>query len=451
MIRTSTAFSTGICAAVLLTLFATPVEAQKKFWKDGSGGRAKEVAVPSMNGLVEKTIPAVINLDIKYIGKARRSSSEGVGQGSGFLITPDGYALTNNHVIENADEIVVTLSDNRQFAATVVGTDPPSDVALIRLDGARDLPVLPLGDSDSLEAGDWVMAIGSPLGLKQTVTAGLVSAKGRRNIHPGAGQFYSNFIQTDASINPGNSGGPLINMAGEVVGINTAINRLGQGIGFAIPVNMVKSILPRLRSHGFVERSWIGIIIQELDVHLARSFGLDKAEGALVTDVVGGGPAERAGLESGDVILAFDGKPIESSQELPWLASLGGINESVMLTVWRQGRKKRLRLKLARKPNQPARKPRAASKERPVGKTRHFGIEVRDVPPDRGVIVTKILPGSPARSSGLRQGDLIIAVGDKSIDDRDSFHDRLEAARGDVLRLKVKRTGTSYYFAFPTR
>jgi serine protease Do len=273
-------------------------------------------------------------------------------QGTGFVIDADGYVLTNNHVIEHASEIRVQTSNNEEFGASVVGLDDRTDVALLRID-AHHLHAPPLGDSDALQVGEWVVAIGNPFGLSQTVTAGIVSAKGRTNrdvpLDPAG---YYNFIQTDASINPGNSGGPLFNMRGEIVGINTAINAAGQGIGFAIPINMVKQILPQLRTAGRVTRSWLGISIQSVSHEMARQLRLAEPRGALVAEVFPGGPAAAAGLEPNDVIVAFDGQAIADSAELPWLASTAGVGHVAHLTVIRAGSQRDLQLRLAEMPTQ---------------------------------------------------------------------------------------------------
>ena len=232
--------------------------------------------------------------------------------GSGFIISKDGYILTNNHVVEDADEVKVTLSDEKSYDAKIIGMDKRTDLAVLKINVDHDLPIVALGDSSKLEVGDWVIAIGNPFGLERTVTAGIVSARGRVI---GSGP-YDDFIQTDASINPGNSGGPLFNLRGEVVGINAAIVAGGQGIGFAIPVNMAKDLLPQLKS-GKVSRGWLGVQIQKVTPELAESFHLDSEKGALVADVVEDSPADRAGIKTGDIILSFNGREVDSMRKLP--------------------------------------------------------------------------------------------------------------------------------------
>src|SRR5512139_1930782 len=256
------------------------------------------------------------------------------GVGSGVVISREGYILTNNHVVDEADQIKVKLADGKEYDARVVGRDSKTDLALIKIEGGSNLQPLKLGNSDELKVGRWVVAVGSPFGLEQTVTAGIVSAKGRVI---GSGP-YDNFIQTDASINPGNSGGPLINMKGEVVGINTAIIASGQGIGFAIPINMAKEIAPQLREKGHVTRGWLGVSIQEVTPELAKSFGLNEKKGALVAQVFSNSPAEKAGIEQGDVIVEFDGKEVADSKDLPRIVSATPVGKTVTIKLSRNGK-----------------------------------------------------------------------------------------------------------------
>ena len=249
------------------------------------------------------------------------------GLGSGVIVSPDGYILTNNHVVGGAEEIHVTLMDKREFTAKVIGKDAKTDLALIKIDSKDPLPVAELGNSDATDVGDWVVAIGNPFGFTLTTTAGIISAKGRM-----LGGNYDDFIQTDASINPGNSGGPLFNTSGQVIGINTAIySRTGTnaGIGFAIPVNLAKHVMDQLKSHGRVVRGWLGVEIQEVTADLAQSFGLAKPEGALVASIDKDGPAAKSGLERGDVVLKFDGKDVHDEHELPVLVADTPINKKV--------------------------------------------------------------------------------------------------------------------------
>ncbi|MFQ5852097.1 MAG: Do family serine endopeptidase, partial [Candidatus Binatia bacterium] len=257
--------------------------------------------------------------------------------GSGFIVDREGLVLTNNHVVENAQMIVVRLSDEREFEAEVVGRDPATDIAVIKIDAGGNLPTAPLGDSDRLEVGEWVLAIGNPFGLEHSVTSGIVSAKGRY-LETG---LYDNFIQTDASINPGNSGGPMIDMRGEVVGINTTIFTQGGGnigIGFAIPINLVKDLLPQLKSKGKVTRGWLGVVIQRVTPTISESLSLEKAQGALVADVSEGGPADRGGIEVGDVIIEFDSEEVRVSNNLPILVARTPVGKKVRVKLLRDGK-----------------------------------------------------------------------------------------------------------------
>jgi len=255
--------------------------------------------------------------------------------GTGFIIAKDGYILTNNHVINGADEVMVKLSDGRELKGELKGVDEKLDLALIKVSGKEDLPVAELGDSDTLEVGEWLIAIGNPFGLGQTVTAGIVSAKGRVI---GSGP-YDDYIQTDASINPGNSGGPLFDGNGKVVGINTAIVAGGQGIGFAIPINMAKTVISQLRESGKVTRGYLGVRFQPLNADLAKSFGLATDKGALIASVEKDSPAEKAGLKAGDIILEYDGKPINDGNELPRYVAITPVDKKVRLVIFREGKK----------------------------------------------------------------------------------------------------------------
>jgi serine protease Do len=280
----------------------------------------------------------------RFFGEQMPRKFKQRGLGSGFIIDKDGYILTNNHVVEKTDEIKVILSDESEFDATIVGRDPKTDLALIRIETDKELLPLPLGDSDKLLVGDWVVAIGNPFGLGNTVTAGIVSAKYRRI---GAGA-YDDFIQTDASINPGNSGGPLLNLSGEVVGINTAIfSQSGGniGIGFAIPVNMARDLIPQLRK-GKVVRGWLGVMIQKITPELEEKLGLKGDQGALVADVTAGGPAEKAGIKRGDVIVSFDGKAVEEMNDLPYIVATTPVGKKVEVEIIRDGKKKQLEVEV---------------------------------------------------------------------------------------------------------
>lgn len=368
--------------------------------------------------------------------------------GSGFIINRDGYILTNNHVVQNATEISVKLSDGREFKAKMIGRDPKTDIALIKIE-ASDLPVIPFGNSDKLEVGEPVLAIGNPFGLNQTVTSGIVSAKGR---FIGEGP-YDNFIQTDASINRGNSGGPLINVHGEAVGINTAIfSPTGGsiGIGFAIPIDMAKEVLPQLRERGTVTRGWLGVAIQQMTPELAKTFGLKQPDGALVSDVVDGSPAEHAGVKQGDVILEFDGKKVKSSTELPHIVASTSVGKEVVVKVIRDGAELPLRVKVGEL------KEEQVAAMAPSSTTSKLGIEVQQLTPelsrkfgikeDKGVVITGVEPESPSEEAGLRPGDLILEINRTKVSTVSQVRRALEKTRSDEPTvILVKRDGTTRY------
>ncbi len=317
---------------------------------------------PSFADVVERVRPAVVNIYTRtrvatqryYVGPGRRLVPEqrrSESLGSGFIMDPDGRVLTNYHVIRDATEIEVRLFDERRFKAKVIGEDPKTDVALLQLEDARGLPALEFGDSEDLRVGDWVVAIGNPLGLTSTVTAGIASATGRRDIPVSGDLRYQDFIQTDASINPGNSGGPLVDIRGRVVGINTLVNAAAQGIGFAIPINMVKELMPKLSEGGRVQRSWLGIYIDEVPDPLRAQIGLPDEGGALVKGVVKGGPGEKARLAAGDVILELGGEDIENADQLSWVAGNYPVGKEVEVEVRRGSQNIELSVRLGALPD----------------------------------------------------------------------------------------------------
>jgi len=331
--------------------------------------------------------------------------------GSGFIIDKEGFIVTNNHVVENADQIKVRLADEREFDAKIIGRDNKTDLALIQIEGAKELSPLKMGDSEKLEVGSWVLAVGSPFGLEQTVTAGIVSAKGR---FIGAGP-YDDFIQTDASINPGNSGGPLLNMNGEVIGINTAIVAQGQGIGFAIPVNLAQNIIAQLKERGSVTRGWMGVGIQDLTPELAQYYGLNDQKGVLVTQVFPGDPADKAGIKTKDVIIAVDGKPVGTSRELSSAVAGMAVGKEVPVKILRDGKEQVLKVQLSE------RKETEQEAKGPTPETDELGIRAADLNPEtarrfgieeneKGVLVAGVKPGSKADQSGLQQGDIVKEV-----------------------------------------
>jgi serine protease Do len=368
--------------------------------------------------------------------------------GSGFIIDKDGSILTNHHVVDNAQKIIVKLADEREFEAKVIGKDPKTDVAVIKINAKDNFPVAALGDSDQLEVGEWVMAIGNPFGLDNTVTSGIVSAKGRH-----IGGPYDNFIQTDASINPGNSGGPLINLRGEVVGINSAIySRSGGniGIGFAIPINLVKELLPQLKGKGKVTRGYLGVLIQKVTPEIAESLGMDRPRGALVADVTKGGPAETAGIKVGDVITEFDGKEIKDSNELPIVVARTAVDKKVSVKLVRD--KKEITLTI----------PVGEMKDEEVvvstAEKGELGLTVQQVTPQvaeslgleraEGVVITAVEPGSPADDAGLRRGDIILEVDRKPVRKVPDFRKAVgEVKKGKGALFLVRRGESTLFLA----
>lgn len=375
------------------------------------------------------------------------------GAGSGVIMSRDGYILTNNHVVEGAKEVTVTLADKQEYKARVVGRDPKTDLAVLKIDATESLPTAAMGDSDQLNVGDWVVAIGNPFGLSNTVTAGIVSAKGRII---GAGP-YDDFIQTDASINPGNSGGPLFNTRGEVVGINTAIIPNGQGIGFAIPINAVKPLVPQLVSTGEVTRGYLGVSIQSITPDLAKALKLGDKKGTLVGDVVAGSAAQKAGIRRGDVIVAFNGKAITESHDLPSLVAATPVGQEATVTILRDGKKHQLPVTVGKFPSETAEVDE--SRQPTEGK---WGLLLQDVTPllarelglkdDHGVVVAGVEPGSPADLAGIRKGDIILEVNRQPANSVDEAMKAIaQADNEDTLLLLINRDKGSVFVALEKR
>ncbi len=367
--------------------------------------------------------------------------------GSGFIINKEGYIVTNNHVVENATDIKVSLTDKDEYDAKVIGRDPKTDVALIKIDTRKDLPAAALGDSDKLRVGEWVMAIGNPFGLGHTVTTGIVSAKGRII---GAGP-YDDFIQTDASINPGNSGGPLFNMNGQVVGINTAIVATGQGIGFAIPINMAKDLLGQLREKGRVVRGWLGVQVQRVTPELAKSFGLDRERGALVADVMPDTPAARAGIERGDIIVEFNGRKIEEMTDLPRVVANTAPGTEVPVKLLRKGQERVVQVTIAEMQEE-----RMAAAGGTLEES--LGMTVQELTPEiarslgvsetKGVVVTNVEDGSPADEAGVRRGDVILEVNQRKIETLKDYRAAIgRMSSADSLLLLIRRGNNVLYVA----
>jgi serine protease Do len=433
-----------------------------------SVGTTANAALPDFTDLVAKSTPAVVNITTIVDGKPQAQaqipdemrqffkqfgmpepSSPGNGhsapmrgQGSGFIISADGYILTNAHVVADADEVTVKLNDRREFRAKVIGSDKTTDVALIKIK-ADNLPQVSIGDPNQLKVGEWVLAIGEPFGFENSVTAGIVSAKGRALPQDN----YVPFIQTDAAVNPGNSGGPLINMRGEVVGINSQIvSRSGgyMGLSFAIPIDVAMNTAEQIKVNGKVSRGRIGVSIQNVDAELAESFGLKKAGGALVSEVEPGSPAEKAGVEVSDIILQYDGKPIERSFDLPRLVGSTKPNSTVKIAVWRKGQMHELTVQVGEMPSDKA---GVDGK----GKTKMAGLIVTPLNPDQkrqlgiqsGVLVDEA-QGIAARA-GVQAGDVIMAVGNTAVNNARDLARELDAKSHKTVALLIKRgDGTSY-------
>lgn len=367
--------------------------------------------------------------------------------GSGIIINKEGYILTNNHVVEQSDEIIVTLANEKEFSAEIVGRDPKTDLALIRIETDEPLEPLPLGDSDNLDVGDWVVAIGNPFGLGNTVTAGIVSYKSR-NI--GAGP-YDDFIQTDAAINPGNSGGPLLNTAGEVIGINSAIfSQSGGsvGIGFAIPINMVKDLLPQLRK-GKVVRGWLGVMIQKITPELKETLNLKDDKGALVADVSPDSPAHKAGIKRGDVIVSFDGQKIDEMKDLPYIVGSTPVDKDVTVKVIRKGKKKSFKIKVGELKEE-------GEPEEAEEQETNLGMIVEELTPQlarklgltetSGLVVAQVQRDSSAAAAGLRPGDLILEVDQVEITDLKEFYRIVRGfEKGDTILFLVRRGNSTLF------
>ena len=385
-------------------------------------------------------IPEYLRRFFEFRG-APPSQRQRMGMGSGFIISGDGYIVTNNHVVEGADSVVVRMSDRREFDAEVIGTDPRSDLALLRVE-ATGLPLLELATSDDLEVGEWVLAIGSPFGLDYSVTAGIVSGKGR-SLPTERNENYVPFIQTDVAINPGNSGGPLFNLDGEVIGVNSQIfTRSGGSIGlsFAIPVSVVRNVVAQLKEDGRVTRGWLGVTIQNVDKNLAESFGLDRPQGALIVQLADGGPAAKSGLESGDVIISFDGKDIPTSSDLPHVVGLIPPGSTVPVEIVRDRKRKKIKVKVGGLDADDSYSLAAGDAEEGYGG--RLGLLVESAPAETlerwgisgGVVVREVIPRSVAAESGVLPGDVITLLGSSPVKSAEAF-DKAAASRTNFRKL----------------
>ncbi|MDD4880533.1 MAG: DegQ family serine endoprotease [Gallionellaceae bacterium] len=438
------------------------------FLSIGTAVAAHAGPLPDFTDLAEKQSPSVVNITttqdarpqlrgkapdemlkfFKHFGMPELNMPENGsphprrGQGSGFIVSADGYILTNTHVVDDADEVTVKLPDRREFRAKVIGSDEKSDVALLKID-ADKLPVVTIGDPDKLRVGEWVLAIGAPFGFENSVTAGIVSAKGRSLPQ----ESYTPFIQTDAAVNPGNSGGPLFNMKGEVVGINSQIiSRSGgyMGLSFAIPIDVAMDVMSQLKGSGKVSRGRLGVLVQEVTADLADSFGLGKSRGALVAEVEDGSPADKAGLKPSDIILKFDGKAIDSSSDLPLLVGAAKPGSEVVMTVWRKGASRDITVKIGEMEN-------AKSAAAESGKTDQAGLAVsalgaeqkRQLKIDSGVLVEDAV-GAAARA-GIRSGDVIVAAGNQPVNSAGELAKAIGVKGRKSIALLIRRGDGSLY------
>jgi serine protease Do len=380
----------------------------------------------------------------EYFGRGPESQPRRqAGLGTGFIIEKDGHIITNNHVVEGAEKIKVVLKDEREFDGEIIGRDPHTDLALIKVAAKGELPTVPLGSSADLSVGEWVVAIGNPFGLENTVTAGIVSAKGRVI---GSGP-YDDFIQTDASINPGNSGGPLLNLSGEVVGVNTAILAQGHGIGFAIPIDMAKTIVAQLKETGAVTRGWLGVSVQDLKGDLAHYYGVEERGGVLVAEVVDGEPADKAGIKTKDIILKVNDEKISSSRELTTKTAGLAVGDKARITVLRGGEELTLPVTVGRRAFTLT---SAEAPRKEKNKESGYGLQITDLTPEiagrlklegeKGVVVVGVVPGSKAEKAGMLRGDLILEVNRRNVDSVNEFKSAIDkhkpSGRVDLL---VKR------------
>jgi len=467
----------ALCVAAALPLAQSArAELSKPFWIEGEPGDAS-ARPDSLADLAENVSPTVVNIKVdrkqtmrggpeemfeEFFGqrkpgeKGEKRERKGPRQysvpstGSGFVVSSDGLIVTNNHVVENAEKLIAVFEDGTELEAKVVGRDPKTDLALIKVESAKPLRTVPLGDSEGLRVGSWVMAIGNPFGLDHTVTVGILSAKGRSNF--GGEQIagpYDDFLQTDASINPGNSGGPLIDMKGRVVGINTAIAANGQGIGFAIPINMAKSLLPQLLEHGSVTRGWLGVQIQKVTPALAKTFKTEAPTGALVGQVFENSPASKAKLQRGDVITKFNGKPIGEYDDLPRIVASTPPGSAVQVEILRDGKVKQLKATLEKMKEEEI---KPASDE---AADMDWGFEVQAMNEEiagqlglsgsaKGVVVSGVDPESAAARAGLRPGDVIVEANRIEIGTPKQLKDALGKSSDSAVLLVQRGDGTLY-------
>jgi serine protease Do len=463
---------------VMIFAFITVTITGPVAYHSGSICIAADKIPGSFSDLVKKVSPSVVNVSVVKTTKITQQFTSPYGDndpfndffnrffngqlpknykqrgiGTGFIIDKDGFILTNNHVVEGADEISVTLSNKIKYTAKVIGRDSKTDLALIKIDGAKDLSPVILGDSDKMEVGEWVIAIGDPFGLDNTVTAGIISAKYRRNLGTSS---YEDYIQTDAAINPGNSGGPLVGTDGEVIGINSAIYSQSGGsvgIGFAIPINMAKDLLPQLKK-GKIIRGWLGVMIQTITPDLQSKLGLKDTKGALVADVTDGGPGDKAGLKSGDVIVSFDGKEIIDSNDLPMIVAATPVGKNVKMEILRNGTKKVLDVKIGELKE--SEEKTAQTKGSESSTKNDLGFNAGEITPElaeqfnltekTGVIILEVESSSPAEEAGFQAGDIVAEIDKEKITSLDQFNKKMNTYKpGDTILFLIKREGSSMF------
>ncbi len=482
----------GLILAARMNITTVTRATETKIWSEKpDGGQTQDVSSPqayvpaTFAPLVNKVKGAVVNISTTKIIKSNPSMQQlgPMGEqfkqffgphffeqfmgpqgpqeykehalGSGFIINKDGYILTNNHVIAGMTDIRVITDNGDQYTAKIIGADPQTDLALLKVEPKKPLDVAYLGDSSKVEVGDWVVVIGNPFGLDHTVTAGIISAKGRRLSESN----YDQFLQTDAAINRGNSGGPVFNLNGEVIGISTAIiaPSIGQGIGFAIPINVAKTIIPQLIEHGKVVRGWLGVYIQNITPDLAESFHLKRDQrGAVVTKVVKDGPAYHAHIQQGDVIVKFNGKPVKSADDLPWIVSNTPIGSTVSVVILRQGKEKTIRVKVGVLPSKT--EVAAAAPKAENASEKKLGITVSSITPDvqrefnlqvtKGVVVINVAEGSSADMAGIEKGDIIRQVNQNNITTVEDYTRIMSnVKKGEMVSLLISRGAANIYVA----
>jgi len=442
-------------------------------------GNAQTNEFKSLSPLVKQLSPSVVNISTTSVSKGGVQSFESPfgekgddpfddffenffadnpqrefkrkGLGSGFIFSEEGYIITNNHVVERATDIKVILQNGDSYDAEIIGTDPKSDLALLKIESKSKLPAVRFGNSDRLEIGDWVLAIGNPFGLGHTVTVGIISAKGRSL---GLGS-YDDFLQTDAAINPGNSGGPLFNFNGEVIGVNSAIIAGGQGIGFAIPINMTKNVVSQLRNGGKVVRGWIGVYVQRVTPEIAESLDLDDDNGALVADVTAGGPADKAGVKRGDIIIEVNGNKIDEMPELPKLVASYRPGTKTKLKVIRDSKEMILNIKLEELPDRVAQISRKSTENEIE---QNLGLIVQEITPEvkrklgieysNGVVISDVMGNSLASEAGMLRGDVILEINKKQIANLDNYRKAVDSVKeGQNFLFLVKRGSNTIYVA----